>query len=116
MYGIQKIFNYKRLSENVLCGSFRIGLFVSSDTCKGKGDYTRSPVTPHKQDITGSCCCCRCYIYIYMCVCVCVYVCVCVCVCVCVALYVYVHIYTHTHTDTHTYINILTYTHICVYL
>jgi len=49
----QKNFDYKRFSQNVLCGSFEIGLFVSSDTCKGMAVNTRIPQTPYKQDSTG---------------------------------------------------------------
>jgi len=41
IYCVQKIFNCKRFSQKKFCMSFGIGLFVSSDTCKGKSAYTR---------------------------------------------------------------------------
>jgi len=39
-FQLQKVFSKK------LCGSFGIGLFVSSDTCKGKTTYTRISPNP----------------------------------------------------------------------
>jgi len=36
----KNVFQLQMIFEN-FCGSFRIGLFVSSDTCKGKAAYTR---------------------------------------------------------------------------
>ena len=37
---------------------FGIGLFVSSNTYKGKAAYFGSPQTSRKRDHTRSCCCC----------------------------------------------------------
>jgi len=36
---MQKFSNYKNGFLKFFCGSFGIGLFVSSDTCKGKAAY-----------------------------------------------------------------------------
>jgi len=37
---IVKLFNYNMVFSKKICGFFWIGLFVSSDTCKGKVAYT----------------------------------------------------------------------------
>ena len=61
MYRIQKILQLQNVfSKKNLRGSFGIGLFVSSDTCKDKVAYTRISPDPRKPDHTGSYCCCCC--------------------------------------------------------
>ena len=44
-----KDFQVQKVSQNFLCGSFGIDLFVSSDTYKCKAAYTQISLTPNKQ-------------------------------------------------------------------